>query len=282
MALLAQPIKVALNAIYNVDEEFTIFIRQSSNKPIASISVGNPTIIATSEDHGYKNGDNVLIWGTNSSPQIQDLGETWVVTRIDRKTFSVPANVSLNDGNQGWVAGPLQDISGYTFSGGIYKCDTAPEERYLDVVGDTSNNNKRAVLKSNYKDEIDRIWDGISIGQAVSNVAYRAAPVEPDQLYLSTNNLYRYHRVITLGTPATLDLTDGRVKGHYQKHLGTTTKIVDANIETTNPIGKIKIKFARADLSSAINGCKLLVFAESVSNSTKSLIVDGTCSYTEC
>lgn len=58
---------------------------------ITDISVANPTVI-TSANHGLVNGQNITIYGSNSTPSIN--GER-VITYINTNTFSIPVNVTV-------------------------------------------------------------------------------------------------------------------------------------------------------------------------------------------
>ena len=75
--------------------------RRPRTLTLVSSSVANPSVITTSEPHGYKNGDAVTIAGhTGSTPSINN---SYSVTRIDERHFSIPVNVTVG-GTGGTVA----------------------------------------------------------------------------------------------------------------------------------------------------------------------------------
>lgn len=283
LGLLGSPYVVQLEAEYDTDEEFSFYIRDREPRPLTSIAMGNPAIIEM-PGHCFKTGDRINISSTNCCPSIESLGEFWVVTRIDDDFFSIPANVDLHGGTEGIVTGPLRDLTGWTFSGGIYQYNTVTDSRFLDAVADTLASSSRVVLKSNVRSEIETDWDTITIiNSGITDSPYIGGPVEDESgggfSYVSqSGTFYPYQRVITTDTESTTPVTEGRVKVSFSKQGTTLNKIVTPTFNINAVNGSISILFNRADLTSAINGGSLLIFATSpAGNKTK--IVEGSCSF---
>lgn len=77
---------------------------------ITSISAANPTII-TSSNHGLVNGNQIIISGSNSSPNINGV---YTITVIDPNTFSIPVNVVSSGNTGGWTS--LTNANAIVFS----------------------------------------------------------------------------------------------------------------------------------------------------------------------
>jgi hypothetical protein len=66
-------------------------------RPITNIAVGNPTVI-TSSNHGLVNNEEIVIFGSNSTPSVNG---TYKVTVVNSNTFTIPVNVTTA-GNTGF------------------------------------------------------------------------------------------------------------------------------------------------------------------------------------
>jgi hypothetical protein len=66
-------------------------------RPITNISVGNPTTI-TSNNHGLSNNEEIVVFGSNSTPSVNG---THKVTVVNSNTFTIPVNVTTA-GNTGF------------------------------------------------------------------------------------------------------------------------------------------------------------------------------------
>jgi len=70
----------------------------SSEVSISAISVASPTVI-TSNNHGYTNGQQIVITGSNSLPSIDGV---WTVSNVTANTFTVPKEV-FSAGTTGFI-----------------------------------------------------------------------------------------------------------------------------------------------------------------------------------
>jgi hypothetical protein len=59
---------------------------------ITSISATNPTVITTSSPNGLSDGQQIVISGTNSTPNINGL---WTISNVTSNTFTIPAIVTV-------------------------------------------------------------------------------------------------------------------------------------------------------------------------------------------
>lgn len=82
---------------------------------ITGISLANPAVITTAEEHGLRTGDWINLFETNCYP---DAEGGYQATRLSATTFSVPLNVDLKAGNAGMVGVPV-NLFGYVFTGEI-------------------------------------------------------------------------------------------------------------------------------------------------------------------
>jgi hypothetical protein len=67
--------------------------------PITAISIANPTHI-TSTAHGLSTGNQIIISGSNSTPNIDGI---YTITRLDANTFTIPVNVTVAGSTGGWI-----------------------------------------------------------------------------------------------------------------------------------------------------------------------------------
>lgn len=77
---------------------------------ITNISAANPTVI-TSVSHGLVNGNQIMISGTNSTPNINGI---YIVTVINTNTFTIPVNVVSSGNTGGWTS--LTNANSIVFS----------------------------------------------------------------------------------------------------------------------------------------------------------------------
>jgi len=199
-------------------------------KPIASISLANPTVITTQGDHCLATGDKATIRDTDCCPKIELLGDVWTVTKISNTQFSIPANINLHAGISGSVIGPLMDISDYTFEGVLVRQITSSTttSRYLDAVIDTVAGKNYATLNSNNKCELNTHgqWVSVSIEGDVQDALVQFPPDcndSCDSFFLSGGVYYDHSKLITLSESALATLNGARILANF-----VTTSTIDA------------------------------------------------------
>lgn len=75
---------------------------------VASVSVANPTVITTTQAHGWSTGASVLFGGLSTTPAIPN-GTLYAITVTGANTFTVPVNVTVVTTGTGKVYNPLID-----------------------------------------------------------------------------------------------------------------------------------------------------------------------------
>lgn len=85
---------------------------------IASVSQANPTIITTVDNHCLSTGDRIWLADTETCPELFGLQSA---TKISANSFSVPFNVANHGSTAKGLVFVPQDLTGYSFSGGLYR-----------------------------------------------------------------------------------------------------------------------------------------------------------------
>lgn len=67
-------------------------VPSSTSITISSNTAANPTVVTTTTNHGLRNGQTIIISGSNSTPVING---TYVVSNVTDTTFTVPVNVTV-------------------------------------------------------------------------------------------------------------------------------------------------------------------------------------------
>jgi hypothetical protein len=104
-------------------------------RPITNITVGNPTVI-TSNNHGLSNNEEIVIFGSNSTPSVNG---THKVTVVNSNTFTIPVNVTTA-GNTGfyfkkseYVVSDNETRKNRLFFSKFQQPEAVPLLNYLDV-----------------------------------------------------------------------------------------------------------------------------------------------------
>lgn len=106
------------------------------NMDITSISAANPTVITTSNPHTLRNGNEIVITGSNSTPSIDGL---YTVTVLTPTTFTIPVNVTIAGTTAVWTkATDIEYATNEVRANRLYfsksnQPDAVPLLNYLDV-----------------------------------------------------------------------------------------------------------------------------------------------------
>jgi hypothetical protein len=149
---------------------------------ITSIALGNPTVITTSRAHGRVTGEEVFIYGSNSTPLVDG---AYFVTVIDATSFSILVDVTV-PGTTGTMTIVPLDLKYATceLAGALGTADTTIDNDVL-VKGITSL--KAGSVSMTFKDMIER-------------------HVLPDMIFNLMPASWFTDEVISLTTPALFDV----------------------------------------------------------------------------
>lgn len=119
----------------NIGTSF-IPILTPDNTDITAISIANPTVITTSSPHGLRNGNQIMITHSNSTPIIDGI---YTVTVLSNVTFSIPVNVTIAGTRGSWsilsdVAVSSNDVRpNRIYYSKLSQPDSVPLLNFLDV-----------------------------------------------------------------------------------------------------------------------------------------------------
>jgi hypothetical protein len=197
--------------------------------PIASISLANPTVITTTEDHGLRTNDWVVLYDTNTFPNADN---GYQVTRITNTTFSVPLNVDLKAGNTGKVGVPI-NMTGWSWTGNL---EFAVKGKVVATTAraETRSGSRHVILSANIPDNFEFLpGQFLSVEGALNNV--RILDVgEIDSVFPGAS----YRQTVYVESPASASISDGYASA--ARDVGNTVTLA---IAATPLIGRLDITF---------------------------------------
>jgi hypothetical protein len=215
----------------NLPHTFTIGWHDRS-VDIASISQANPAVITTTGNHCFATGDRVWLADTGTCPY---LGGLQTATRISSTQFSVAFNVSQHGSTGMGKAFAPRDLTGYAFSGGIYKPAVTRQYKTTGALGSISAGQRHITLRGESPDFPFAPGDRIQIDGAVN-----------DALVLAVGGIRQDYRNfvqdIYIDTTAAGSALDKGVGGYWDRLGSVGGELVSALSFSTVPLeGQIRV-----------------------------------------